>query len=90
MMFKKFLVSESEDLNFPVHVEKTYDGCLVQLDTYLKDDRTKVANLIAEGKAALADTGLGDCFKKFNALTQEEKPKVAALDTFGSLMKKWG
>jgi hypothetical protein len=90
MMFQKFLFSESEDLKFPLHVEKTYNDCLGQLDTYLKDDRTKVANLLDQGKAALADPGLETCFEKFNVLTEEEKPKVKGLDTFGSILRKWG
>lgn len=90
MMFKKFLVAESEDLNFPVHVQKTYNDCLAQLDTYLQDDRTKVANLLDEGKATLAYTSLETCIKEFNVLSGMEKPKVAALDSFGGILKKWG
>jgi hypothetical protein len=90
MMFKKFLVSESEDLNFPVHVEKTYNDCLAQLDTYLQDDRTKVANLLDEGRVALADTRLENCIKEFNVLSEMEKPKVVALDSFAGILKKWG
>jgi len=90
MMFKKFLLAESEDLNFHVEVEKTYKTCLDELDTYLCDDRTKLGNWVAEGKAEMADSGLASCVRKFNALTEEEKPKISALDSFRGILKRWG
>jgi len=89
-MFKKFLLSESADLSYPVEIEKKYQGFIGKLATHLQDDRAKVATRIAEGQAELERALKGMGVDKFQAAVRSDRPRGTALGAYESVLKKWG
>ena len=89
-MFKKFLLSESADLSYPVEIEKKYQVFIGKLATYLMDDRAKVAKRIAGGHTGLEKALKATDVDKLMALTRVERPRGTAPGAYESVLKKWG